>query len=373
MKIIQLIQKKQMRGAEVFASQLSSHLMELGHEVLIIALLDGKDQLPFKGEIICLNADFKKKLFDIPTWKKLADIIKIFKPDIIQANAGDTLKYAVFSKLLFRWKQPLIFRNASMASRYTKTFFSKIFMRFLYSKANHIASVSSITKKDLVDCFAISKKKITTIPVGIEIKPLNKIAVFNNSKINLIHVGGFSFEKNHEGLLSIFKMLLLKNNQLKLWMLGEGPLRNKIQKMVIELQLENHVEFLGFVNNPMDYIHSGDVLLLPSIIEGLPGVILESFYCETPVVAYNVGGISELITNHKTGMLIEAGNESQFAEAIIEFLSVEAHAKNDMVKLAYEKVMADYTNKKIALNFLSMYLSFIQNKSEIINLKANEN
>ena len=111
----------------------------------------------------------------------------------------------------------------------------------------------------------------------------------------------------------------------------------------------------------MDYIHSGDVLLLPSIIEGLPGVILESFYCETPVVAYNVGGISELITNQKTGMLIEARNESQFAEAVIELLSAEVHTKNDMVKLAHEKVMADYTNKKIALNFLSLYSSCIQN------------
>ena len=52
MKILQLIQKKQLRGAEVFAAQLSTHLVELGHEILIVALLDGKDQLPFTGNIL---------------------------------------------------------------------------------------------------------------------------------------------------------------------------------------------------------------------------------------------------------------------------------------------------------------------------------
>ena len=53
-----------MRGAEVFAAQLSTHLVELGHEILIVALLDGKDQLPFTGNILPLNVALSKKMFE---------------------------------------------------------------------------------------------------------------------------------------------------------------------------------------------------------------------------------------------------------------------------------------------------------------------
>ena len=67
MKILQLIQKKQLRGAEVFAAQLSTHLVDQGHDVLIVSLLDGKDQLPFTGNIISLQVSLRKKMFD--AWK----------------------------------------------------------------------------------------------------------------------------------------------------------------------------------------------------------------------------------------------------------------------------------------------------------------
>jgi hypothetical protein len=118
MRILYLIQKPQLRGAEIFASQLASHLQSDGHSVVMVCLFSGEAQLPFSGKIIHLNSKAKMRFCDLKAWKKLAQIINEERPDIIQANAGDTLKYTVFSKLLFRWKQPIVFRNASMISLY---------------------------------------------------------------------------------------------------------------------------------------------------------------------------------------------------------------------------------------------------------------
>ena len=359
MKILQLIQKKQLRGAEVFAAQLSTHLVDQGHDVLIVALLDGKDQLPFTGNIISLQVSLRKKMFDVAGWKKLNQIIADFKPDIIQANAGDTLKYAVFSKLFFRWKQPLVFRNASMVSHYAKSRFSKIFLQFLFRYTKHIVSVSHTTRKDLMEHFHIASSKITTVPVGIELKPIQPVTVFDKTKINIIHVGGFSFEKNHKGLLSIFKKLVAQNENYRLWLLGEGPLKTQIEALVETLNLRPYTNFLGYVNNPMDYIHQADLLVLPSIIEGLPGVITEAFYCKTPVVAYNVGGIADLIEDDETGRIIKVGDEQSFVSAVIDITSSSVEEKNRITTAAYKKVMDGFTNKQIALSFATLYESLL--------------
>jgi glycosyltransferase involved in cell wall biosynthesis len=358
-KILQLIQKKQLRGAEVFAAQLSTHLVEQGHEILMVALLDGKDQLPFNGNIIVLHASLGRKLYDFKGWKKLSKIIADFKPDLIQANAGDTLKYAVFSKLFFRWKQPLVFRNASMVSHYARTYFSRLLLKFFFRSTDHIVSVSNITRTDLIDHFKIAANKINTIPIGIELKTLQPVTVFDTSKINIIHVGGFSFEKNHKGLLSIFKKLIVQNENYRLWLIGDGKLKTETEALAEELNLTPYTRFLGYVHNPMDYIHGADLLVLPSIIEGLPGVITEAFYCKTPVVAYHVGGIADLIEDKKTGRLIKVGDEQSFVNAVLAITSSSEDEKNQMKSAAYQKVMEGFTNKQIALRFATTYESLL--------------
>ena len=113
MKIIQLIQKPQLRGAEIFACQLSSHLQEMGNEVLVVTIFEGDSELPFSGKIIELNLKPKYRFFDLKGWKEFHRIIKEFKPDVIQANAADTLKFASSSKRIFKWSVPIIFRNAN--------------------------------------------------------------------------------------------------------------------------------------------------------------------------------------------------------------------------------------------------------------------
>lgn len=358
MKILQLIQKKQLRGAEIFSAQLSSHLIEQGHHVIIVSLIDGEAQLPFQGKIISLNVNIRLKMIDVKGWKKLADLIADFCPDIIQANAGDTLKYAIFSKKLFRWNQPVVFRNASMISNYAKSFFSKKLISYLLQNTKHIIAVSDTTKQDLIEHFNIPPQKITAIPVGIELQPYKLIPAFDNNKINLVHVGGFSFEKNHKGLLSIFKQLLSKNGSFQLWLLGDGPLRKKTEDLAFELGLTQQVHFIGFVDNPIDYINTADMLLLPSIIEGLPGVILEAFYCKTLVVANNVGAVSELIIDHKTGRLIKKEDEAAFVEAIIALHSMDPTLKIKITDLANELVMSNYINKTNTLKFIDLYSSF---------------
>lgn len=222
MKILHLIQKSQLRGAEIFASQLAAHTNQSGNEAIIVSLFPGNADLPFNGNIISLNGNLHGRMHDLKAWKRLSQIIKEEKPDIIQANAGDTLKYAVISKIIYRWKQPIVFRNASTISLYIKTWTQRKWNGFLFGFTHKIISVSKSSALDFEKLFPECKDRIITIPIGIEHAEGPKgINGNTNDRVRLngqhgpviIHVGGFTFEKNHFGLINIFEMVLKKTRK----------------------------------------------------------------------------------------------------------------------------------------------------------------
>jgi len=349
MRILQIIQQKQYRGAEIFACQLSSHLINLGHKVQIVSIYDGDALLPFKNKIPTLSNQDSNRYLDLQGWKKLADIIEGFKPDIIQANAADTLKYAVFSKLIYKWKIPIIYRNASTSSYYIKNQFSKFINSFLLRNVDRIISVSHASKRDLNGVFPFTKNKTVVVPIGIDpIKTEETDIAFSTKKVNIIHVGSFTREKNHRGLLSIFKKLNALNQNYFLHLIGEGPLRNIMEEDVRQLDLLDSVKFYEGVRNPLPYISAADILVLPSNIEGLPAVLLEAMFCKTPVVAYNVGGISEIV-NSQTGSLIKKDDEASFVKAVLETLE---NPNLEQLETAHKMVIKDYMNEEIALKFV---------------------
>ncbi|WP_037321009.1 glycosyltransferase [Salegentibacter sp. Hel_I_6] len=352
MKILHLIQKPQHRGAETFTCQLANHQKISGLEVKIASIFEGDSDLDWEEEIINLEGDTNSRFFNLKAWKKLNFLIKEFQPDIIQANAGDTLKYAVFSKKVFGWKTPIFFRNASEVGRYLKSTLQKKLNLYLYKNVAGVASVSKASKKDLLNHFPFLEYKTRVIPIGLEKKAINNLFKFQPAyQKHIVHVGGFSFEKNHKGLIQIFRNVVSSNPNVILHLVGDGPLRSEIEVLVKEEGLDRNVKFYGFVNNPLDYIAAADVLVLPSIIEGLPGVLLEAMYCKTPVVAYNVGGIGEIV-NKSTGILIEKRNEIDFARRVLDCIEKPNKLQ---IENAHNMVSTNYMNTKIADEFLRFY------------------
>ncbi len=358
MKIINLIQKPQLRGAEIFACQLSEHLMQKGHEVLVVCIFPGEASLPFTGQIIKLDRNLKHRFWDIDGWKRFDKIVREFKPDIIQANAADTLKFAVSSKLFFRWQNKIVFRNANKMGDFIDSKWKLKLNSFYLSKVNYVISVSEECENDFRKTFNPPKKSIKTIQIGIEEKsigepPKDLKVLFENHKV-ITHIGGFVPEKNHFGLLEIVEKLVQKYPDLKLLMLGEGKLKKDIQAMGETKGLGKNLMFLGYRNDVLEILKASNAFVLPSLIEGLPGVILEAMYCGTPVIANNVGGIKEVVVNEKTGYLIEKGDIKKFSRHILEVLE-KPDKSLELTSNAKKLVIGEFTNEKISQRFLDAY------------------
>jgi glycosyltransferase involved in cell wall biosynthesis len=143
-----------------------------------------------------------------------------------------------------------------------------------------------------------------------------------------IHVGRFSEAKNHERLLSIFAEIVKQREKSTLLLVGRGGNEIEIclRKRIIDCGLENHVVFAGLRNDVPRLLHAADLMLLPSLWEGLPGVVLEAAAAGLPVLSSNlpvIREISDLLSRVKS-MSLESTDE-QWAAKAVSFLAETKH------------------------------------------------
>ena len=372
MRILQVIQKKQLRGAEVFACQLSNQLQAMGHQVKMVALLDGDATMPFNGEVEVLGINHEARMTDIKGWRKLNDLVDGYQPDIVQANAGDTLKYAAFSRKLFGWKAKLVFRNANKMSAFLNARWKVIFNNWLMREVDFVASVSEECNVDFTKTFQWSKTRIATLPIGVnkpveaDSNPLSEKGLSDKYPV-LLHVAGFVPEKNHKALIRIVDSVRQTYPGTLLVMIGEGKLKPAIEDLCCQKGMEENVWFAGTRSDVPAFMQHASALVMPSLIEGLPGVILEAFANKLPVVANNVGGIKEVLKHKQTGWLIDKDDEPSFASNVIDLLAINDAALQTVLQNAYHLVSNAYQNDVIASKFETVYMKILAKKNPEIH------
>lgn len=125
----------------------------------------------------------------------------------------------------------------------------------------------------------------------------------------------------------------IKNlNDVRLIVVGDGPLRNELENQAKQLGQKNKVFFTGNVSKTdvENIMRQSDAFILNSTYEGLPHVVLEAFHCNLPVIATNAGGTPEVVLHGKTGLLIQPGNSKQLKDSIRDALTIigQYHTEN---------------------------------------------
>jgi glycosyltransferase involved in cell wall biosynthesis len=139
---------------------------------------------------------------------------------------------------------------------------------------------------------------------------------------HILFVGRLADVKGVPLLLEAFVRIRARYPKAKLTLVGDGPERSSLQARAMALGLDNAVEFLGYCTQQevAEQMNMADFLVLPSFAEGLPVVLMEALASGIPVIATSVAGVSELVHDGKTGLLVPSGDIEGLEEALDRLL-----------------------------------------------------
>lgn len=199
-------------------------------------------------------------------------------------------------------------------------------VEFSINQSNAVTAVSQALKNQTHDTFEI-QKDIIVIPNFIDFdrftkKPNPELRLkfaSENEKI-LMHVSNFRKVKRVEDVLAVFKMV---NQQLpsKLVLIGDGPERPRMEMLSREWGISQEVCFLGKQDNVEELLAISDLFLLPSEHESFGLAALEAMACEVPIIASNIGGLTEVIQQGKTGYACPVADVAEMSNKAIYILS----------------------------------------------------
>lgn len=166
--------------------------------------------------------------------------------------------------------------------------------------------------------------------------------------------------KNHAGFLRIASIVHKQWPNVEFLMVGDGPLRPELEQQAASLGVADKVLFLGDRRDIPAVLASLDLAVLTSDSESLSNVILEAMGARLPVIAYDVGGNSELV-NDERGALVAQGNENDFAAAVIQLLS-NANLRAELGSNARCFVEQNFGLEHIRAQYENLYLTLLNRK-----------
>ena len=233
-----------------------------------------------------------------------------------------------------------------------------------------IIAVSHGIKKVLVDG-GIAPSLVKVIPDGIDYSPFEEAASsqylrqeldFEPEDFLVGIVAHLADHKGHKYLIKATEILKEKAPQIKVIIVGEGPLRMELDRLVKQTHVEDIVFFLGFREDVPHILASLDLFVLSSYLEGMGSSILDAMASRLPVVATKVGGIPEVVVNGETGLLVPPRSPAALAKAILKIYK-DRGLGSRLGQRGYEVVHQKFSAEAMAAKVIREYERIAQVKN----------
>lgn len=247
--------------------------------------------------------------------------------------------------------------------------------RYIQKKKSSIAdltiALSEIERNTLIKYFNYPPSKIKKIYNGVSVPniysklnpKINKTGLFHTNKFIAGTVGRFERQKGFDILIEVACKVIDKDKDVVFIIIGSGSQEKQYKIMIHDLNLGNNVFLIGYQKNIFDYINCFDIFIQTSRWEGVPYVILEAMALKKPVVAIshpNVTGISEVVENGESGLLIDGNNIDNMAEIILK-LKNNHILKNRLAENSMKRVETLYTEEKMSEDMHNIYQELYSN------------
>jgi len=306
-----------------------------------------------KKNVRTWSLDLKNK-YTLLSVGKIKKIIERENYDIVHVHLFPASAIVALSSLFLPNHIRYLLTEHSTINRRRSIQIFKIIDGLVYNRYAKIICISKQVQNSLIKWLPKIKEKIEIIPNGI---PMNSKS--NNSpiikKYDALFVGRLIHQKGINFLLEAVSILQKKYKKIiRVAIVGDGPLKKALIKMCEELEIKDSVEFLGFQRDVDQIMRFSRVLVLPSRWEGFGLVLLEAMKNKLPIIATNVGGIPEIITNGHEGKLVPKENPKILANSINGVLE-NSELRNQFIQNAYKKVQNHYSIENYAHNMFNLY------------------
>jgi glycosyltransferase involved in cell wall biosynthesis len=243
----------------------------------------------------------------------------------------------------------------------------RVINRLLAGKTNRMIAVSRAVKDYIVSRDGIGPSKVEVIYNGIDIRHFTSSLTKTTAREKIGvpadcfligTVGRISEEKGHIYLIDALRRAKDIVPDLRLIIVGSGPLELHLKKVVSDQDLDRSVLFAGFRRDVPDILKAMDVFAFPSLREGFPVALLEAMASCLPVVATPVGGIAEIIADGINGLLVQPRDDNSLAKAIITLYQNPALREALGLK-ARETVIEKFNAVTMVKNLDSVYRSVL--------------
>ena len=353
----------QMSGAEKQCLELSKRLLKENIEVSLLTQKIGN--YPEYQEIEGIRIYRKIKTINLGFLWGVSYILSTLyfllknrkRYDIIHCHS---LYLHTFAAVVFKYlfcRDTIVISKISCTGNYGDfERIEKIFLsNFLLRVTRRIDRVIPVSKDGIEELLAhnFSLEKICLIPNGVDGKrfqPLDK----NSAGQNITFIGRMDKQKGVEYLIDAFCQVAKDHPVAKLTLVGDGPIKRELEEQVGRCGLSEKVNFTGFVEDIREYYYHTDILVLPSLAEGMSNVLLEGMACALPIITTAIGGNVDLIDDNETGLLIPPKNAAALKEAIMTLLNNKVFCEK-LGRNARKRVEEIYCLDKIIGKYKKLY------------------
>ncbi len=374
-KVMAMIDRPFLGGGQVNLLALARNLDRTEFEVSVCSQPGGA----LEEEVRKSNIDFFPISFQKKNWIKVVRQIRLLleqkEVNILHTHggvaglfgrwAGRRIKNLILIHSLhgihyLHYRNPLLKAGACWLERYFSSF------------TDQVICVSEGDRQKAIDYKLVPEEKVTVIHNGLDFDTFNKVNNRVNKKIPFYLkpsspvVGSVARLHRQKGLIYLLQavpQIAKVFPEVKILIIGGGPLGAKLSRQAAKLGLGKIVSFLGERQDAAHLLSTFDVFVLPSLWEGFPYVLLEAAAMAKPVVATRVSGSTEIIKDKKTGILVPPRRPDKLAQAVIKLLQQREYAQN-LGQSLKKNICQRFTLSQMVGRIQKLYLRLYQKKQK---------
>ncbi len=350
-------------GTQTHLIELSKYLIRNGNKVFLVAKEGSlKNKIPKKVKYYNLDIKGKNPFKFLRNYIKLRDIILRNDIDVIHAH------YIIILPLLYfiqKYSRNNIVIISTVHKILKDTIWGKnnIFLYFgKYFLDKYSDGIILLNDISLSEFKGHISNKYTIIPNGINMNDLGVNRKTNNI-LKIGYCGRFIKHKNIDLIIKAFYALSKEYDEIELVLIGDGPTKKEIEKLVAFYDLEDRVQFTGVVDNVIKYLSGIDIYITTSKSEGISYSMLEVLSLGKMIVAFDVPGINDLVKNGYNGFIVQYPNVDLIIKRL-KYIILNSYLVGELGMNSRKLVETNYSMEKIGPQIIYFYKKYLQHNAK---------